>query len=196
MIGEYQYEYDFIVAFHRNDEKAFNVVFDEYYKDLVYFATKLIGSTDIAEEIVSEAYLKLFKKAANFPSIANIRAFLRIATRNACYNHLDKEKHITKTHEEFAYLKVEKVQHSIDFINVEAELIELIAKEIEKLPGLQQKVFKLRYVEQIDAKKVAEQLGITYQVVLNQTHKALTLLRKMNKHTTNFTIPFFAILLL
>lgn len=200
MFGDhFKDEYSFIQAFHRKDEKAYKCLFDDFYNEIVYFAYKLTDNESVAEEIVSDSFLKLFNKSADFPSLANIKSFLYITSRNACFDYLSKEKTRTRNIFDFIYFHNDKDQAPLDFERMNAELVDALHKEISKLPPLSRRVITLRVFEQLEPTKVAEVLGISYQTVKNQTYIATTKLRSaiplLKKHIAGLTIVLFSSLL-
>ena len=88
----YSIDQQTMLLFQQGDEKAFELVFRAYYTQLVVFTTKITGSQDEAEDIVTEVFLALFKRCNLFDSEPNIRAFLYVSARNRCLNYLKSKK--------------------------------------------------------------------------------------------------------
>lgn len=195
----YKDELAFIEAFHRKDEKAYKCLFETFYSEIVYFSYKLTDNESVAEEIVSDSFLKVFNRSTNFPSIANIKSFLYITSRNACFDYLSKEKTRSKNAFEFLYFHEEEDYAPLDFERINAELINTLHEEIKKLPPLSQKVITLRVFEQLDPNKVAEVLGISYQTVKNQTYIATSRLKNslplLKKHAAEFMFVIISTLI-
>lgn len=182
MIGEYfKSEFEFISAFHKEDKLAYKAIFKAFYKELVYFTFKLTNDKEVAEEIVSDSYMKLFSRGKNFPSIANIKSFLYITCRNAAYDHLSKEKTRSSRMHELTYLSTEEDMTPMDYERMNAELMARIYNEINNLPPQSQRVFRMRVLQQQDPGLVAQKLGISYQTVLNQTSIAINRLKIVKK---------------
>ncbi|WP_127126421.1 RNA polymerase sigma factor [Pseudoflavitalea rhizosphaerae] len=193
IIGDYfKDEIEFIRAFHLKDEKAYKRLFDEYYSEIVYFSYKLTNNEAVAEEIVADSFMKVFNRSTVFPSIANIKSFLYITSRNACFDYLTREKARSRNNFEFQYLLDKEDGSPLDFERMNAELINTLHKEIKKLPPLSQKVITLRVFEQLEPNKVAEVLGITYQTVKNQTWIATSRLKNslplLKKHVAELML--------
>lgn len=175
--GYFRDEIEFIEAFHRKDEKAYKCLFETFYSEIVYFSYKLTNNESVAEELVADSFIKVFNRSTAFPSLANIKSFLYITSRNACFDYLSKEKTRTKNNFEFLQLHDDEDSSPLDFERMNAELISTLHKEIKKLPPLSQKVITLRVFEQLEPNKVAEVLGISYQTVKNQTYIATSRLK-------------------
>lgn len=54
-------ESDFIEKLKQGDTAAFSALFLAYYQDLVHFACRLTSNKDVAEEIVQEAFVRLWE---------------------------------------------------------------------------------------------------------------------------------------
>ncbi|QEC40310.1 RNA polymerase sigma factor [Pseudobacter ginsenosidimutans] len=190
--GYYKDELEFIHAFHLKEERSFNLLFDEFYSEIVYFSYKLTNNEAVAEEIVADSFMKVFNRSTAFPSIANIKSFLYITSRNACFDYLSREKTRSRNNYEFLYFMEEEDGSPLDFERMNAELIATLHKEIKKLPPLSQKVITLRVFEQLEPNKVAEVLGISYQTVKNQTWIATNRLKNslplLKKHVAEFVL--------
>lgn len=195
MIGEYfKSEDEFIAAFHKEDKRAYKAIFKNYYKELVYFAFKLTNDKGVAEEIVSDSFLKLYDRGKNFPSVANMKSFLYITTRNASYDYLSREKTRTSRMNEFSYLSSDEDEEPVDYEQMNAELMARIYREINNLPPQSQRVFRLRVLQQEEPGQVAKMLGISYQTVLNQTSIAINRLKVVKKRPLGSLILFATLL--
>ncbi|MBO9634746.1 MAG: sigma-70 family RNA polymerase sigma factor [Chitinophagaceae bacterium] len=197
IVGEhFADEFAFIEAFHRKDEKAYKCLFETFYSEIVYFSFKLTNNEAVAEEIVSDSFLKVFNRSTAFPSIANIKSFLYITSRNACFDYLSREKTRSRNIFEFLYFQNDEDYAPLDFERMNAELIDTLHKEIKKLPPLSRKVITLRVFEQLDPNKVAEVLNISYQTVKNQTYIATSRLKNslplLKKHAPEFVLAMYS----
>lgn len=171
---------EFISAFRRGDSDAVEFLFSEYYKLLVIYAKLLLKwTTGDAEDIVVDAFVKLMKNTKAFETLAGIKAFLYVTTRNNCY---DYHRHLKVRHrheKETLYLLQQDAEimagNDINFTH--AELLNAIFEEVEKLPEQRKEIFKLRFQEQLSISEIAVKLGTTEANVRNQHSKALKSLR-------------------
>jgi len=72
--------------FQNGSELAFKAIFDLFNKRLLYLATEIVRDAAAAEDIVQEAFLKLWDRGANFADLTAIKAFLYLSVKNACRN--------------------------------------------------------------------------------------------------------------
>lgn len=160
----------------RSNPAGMNFFFNRHYPALCFFAEKLIGNKTEAEDLVKEAFIKLWERRTNFETSQNIKAFLYITTRNAGLNVLKKNKRKEEGNLEFAYLSTSS---SFPITNeiIRAELIGQIYFEIEKLPAKRKQIFELCYFANLKNNEVAEHLGISLNTVKTQKNRAISFLR-------------------
>lgn len=66
---------DLIEEFGRGNEVALADVFYKYNPSLIHFAIKYTKDEDVAEEIVSDCFVKAWTNRAKFANLENLRAF-------------------------------------------------------------------------------------------------------------------------
>ena len=84
-----QTELDLVIALRQGNQEAYKKLHDQLYDSIYYFASGLIGSKFDANDIATEVFLRLWTLRCNFDTFQNLKAFLYLATRNACLNYLD-----------------------------------------------------------------------------------------------------------
>jgi RNA polymerase sigma-70 factor (ECF subfamily) len=151
------------------------MVYKTFYDQLYYFARSMIKDKMEAEDIALETLHKLWLIRDRFNNLPNVKAFLFVTTRNACFDYL---KHLQ------CWSKIEKKLQSSLHSNDEPitrqdhrELLNIINIEIENLPAIAKKVFKMRFFEGLTTSEIALQLNIKEQTVRNNKTRAITLLR-------------------
>jgi RNA polymerase sigma-70 factor (family 1) len=171
-------EIDILERFRKGDEKALAHVFKQHYKGLCYFATQLVKDEQEAEDIVAACFLKLWQRHTDFDSLLKVRNFLYIATRNACYDHLKHLKRKNASHDEIIQL-METNENYIETKMIKAELLQAILLEVETLPPIRRKIFKMIYLEDLSVFEIATQLKISVDTVRVQKARALHLIRSV-----------------
>src|SRR5690606_34871326 len=133
-----------LIALHAGDESAMNAVFKRYSRSLLYFAKSIVRNQEVAEEIVSDSFIKLWKTATRFKTMDNIKAFLYIATKNSSLNHIKAAPSRIQFEHEYDDL-LESSDPGIYANIVRAELLQTIYEEVTKLPERQRDVFRLTF---------------------------------------------------
>lgn len=73
---------------HRWDESSLQLLYRHFYKALVAFVHQMVGSVGVAEELVQDAFIRLWQRRNEFESQGSLRAYLYHSVRNACISHL------------------------------------------------------------------------------------------------------------
>jgi RNA polymerase sigma-70 factor (family 1) len=169
---------NWLTAFNQGSSSAFRIIFENYNKILFTCSMQLVKDKEQAEDIVSEAFTKLWQRHDVFQTEEHIKAFLFVATRNASLNYLRHIQRRTASQSELSYLQKDKDDQDIITDMIEGELLRKIYPLIETLPGKCKTIFKLIYFEDASTDEVAEKLHITPRNVLNQKRRAIQLLKK------------------
>ncbi|WP_166922989.1 RNA polymerase sigma factor [Flavobacterium poyangense] len=167
---------DLIEDFRNGKEKAIRKLYLLYYRPLCYFNKTLIKYSQEAEDISTETFLKLLQKKKDFDTLSDIKAFLFVSSRNACYDFLRKEKRHKKAHEEISFL-TESVEQFGEGEMITAKVLQAIYCEMENLPQQCQEVFKSIFIDGKSTAQIAGEMQISPQTVLNQKSKALQKIR-------------------
>ena len=169
-------EINIIQGLKKRHSHALNYIFKRHYKPLCYFAWQLTGNKPEGEDIAGEVFIKLWRRHNDFNSLQNIKAFLYIATRNACFDYLKHVQRKNASHEELFYL----AENSEEFIQsrmAKAEVLQAILYEVETLPPVRRQIFKMIYLQDLSTNEIAQQLNITADTVRVQKARALNSLR-------------------
>lgn len=143
---------------------------------LRFYAYSLIRSKEAAEEIVSDSFYKLWKGRDKVVTESSIRAFLYISTRNACFDFMGTARNrVIRDSESMDLLFSTDPDILTKMIHV--ELIELIVKEIECLPPQQNKVFRMTYLQEMNAEEISQLLDISVSNVYFARSVALSKIR-------------------
>lgn len=155
---------------------ALDYLFKRHYKPLCYFAWQLTGDKAEGQDIAGEVFIKLWRRHGDFDSLQNVRAFLYVAARNACFDYLRHIQRKTATHEQLLYLAENSEEH-IQKQMARAEVLQQILYEVETLSPIRRQIFKMIYLEELSTAQIAGQLRITTDTVRVQKARAINLLR-------------------
>lgn len=148
-------------------------IYNTYFKRLRYFASRILGDDDEAEDIAQESLVKVWQKLADFDNETSTKVYLYTVVRNACFNHLKKMNRLRKKEIDYEYI-VEKSQDAIVGLMMKSELMQEIINEVEKLPTAEGNVFKLFFFEGMSTDDIAIKLGLSAKTVRNQKGRAIS----------------------
>jgi RNA polymerase sigma-70 factor (ECF subfamily) len=164
-------------AFREGDKDAFREVYDRMVRPLTYYVENIIFSPIDAEDIVANAFTKLYHARCGMRSIEHVKRWLYVIVRNESIDYLRLRTRQRESHSEVAYLGTESDDHH-ETERVKSAVFQDILTEIEKLPRQRKAILRLYFFEQKSTAEIAKQLGLNSQTVLNHKAKALESLRK------------------
>jgi RNA polymerase sigma-70 factor, ECF subfamily len=178
---------EFLVhAIHRSDYQAFKLLFDGYYEGLCRFARGYLHSAEIAEDLVSDLFVKIWEEPQVMAVSISLKGYLYRCIYNSCMNYL------TRTRKRFDNLNPETVDALYELMPqfpedlpstalLLAELDEEIEKAIQRLPAECGKIFIMSRKEELSHREIAEKLNISENTVKVQIYRALNKLRETLK---------------
>ena len=182
-----------IKALSNGEDAAMVYLIKQYHKSLRYFAYRMVQDADEAEDLVSDCFLKLWERRAEFKTEQNIKAFLYISCRNACLNYLQHLK--VKSHVQQNHLnQLNQTEDNLLQEIIKTEVLDFLVKEIENLPEKYRQVFKLLYFDGKKTDEIAIQLNLSVKTVRNYKAIAVDLLKTtMLKKGLSGSLSFFLI---
>jgi RNA polymerase sigma-70 factor (ECF subfamily) len=72
-------------SFIAGDDKAYKTLFDEYWKSLVFYASRMVLDRDNAEDIVQATFVALYDNRRGIESKKHARNFLFMVVKNGCW---------------------------------------------------------------------------------------------------------------
>ncbi|WP_343308230.1 RNA polymerase sigma-70 factor [Chitinophaga niabensis] len=163
-----------------DDQKSFEALFHLCYQRLVRFSMEYVHSHQVAEEIVSDLFLKLWTGRQSFREVVHIEKYLFTAIRNQSLNHMRKYSAYRVISTEDSG-EEQSIIHSFDPSHATEwkELLTRLDEAIEMLPPGRRQIFRLIKEEGFKPREVAEILNLSHRTVETQLFKAVKQL-----HTT------------
>lgn len=161
-------------------EAGLNFYMSKYGSSLRFFAYSIVKDKGAAEEIVSDSFYKLWKGRERTKTEVNVRAFLYLSTRNACYDYIDLQVNKIK-HDPDALEHLIQPDQDLEAQIIYNELVNQISIELEKLPETQAKVFRMSYLEGLDTQEICDVLHTTPNTVYFAKSKAIQALKEIFK---------------
>ena len=159
----------------QGDDAAFDSVFRAHYPPLVGMAEGMVRSRAVAEEIVQDVMLALWRRRDALPIEESLKAYLFRATRNRALNHL-RHARVEREGEPYATGPTMKAPAAPSLL-VEEEIDVAVRGAIGELPERCREVFELSRVHGLRYAEIASALGISVKTVEAQMGKALRILR-------------------
>jgi RNA polymerase sigma factor (sigma-70 family) len=159
----------------KNDAKAQKELYDRYASKLMPMAMRYARSQEDAEDILQDAFIKIFNSLESFRQEAQFLTWLRRIVINTAINHNRKKLY------QQPMLDIEKVAP----MHVESDLVlsdmhftEILAM-MQKLPVGSRTVFNLFAIEGYGHKEIGDMLEISEGTSKSQYSRARALMKAM-----------------
>lgn len=131
-------------------------VFLAYEAQLKGFVQKQVKDREVAEDILQQLYLKLYKNCEQLQEVHNLKSWLYQITRNTVYDFF-RENSRRQSLDAGADLLAEELPEQ-----TRQEVEALVEPLISLLPPLYAEPLRLSELEGISQKEIAERMGISY----------------------------------
>ncbi|MEC3881646.1 RNA polymerase sigma factor [Parapedobacter sp. 10938] len=175
-------DYDYLHLLKKGHQHGLRHFMELHMRTLTYFAQNIVKDTTVAEEIVQDAFVNVWNRREQFESTEHVKAFLYLATRNACINHLKTSYTRHQANAEELSENLPLSDNDVLTKMIHAETITHIHAELERLPPQQAAVFRLSYFEGFTTDEICEALGISTNAVFLARSRATQALRSIFKH--------------
>ncbi|WP_149277767.1 RNA polymerase sigma factor [Pareuzebyella sediminis] len=160
----------------KGDENAYMFLLDKYHRSLNSYAYTLTHEKSSAQDIVQNVFIKTWKSRKKLNPEFSISSFLYKCVYNEFLNHYQKNKAVFLLHQKYIEYAHQTVEESDD--SILARMIEVVNKEIKKLPPKCKRVFILSKKEGLTNNEIAEYLDISIKTVEAQITKAFSILKR------------------
>ena len=163
---------------------GFTELYSTYYKKSFLFTKSYVQDKYVAEDIVSEALIKLYEKLQK-EKIESIPAYLLTLLKNQSLDYLRKKAVRDRVHANYSSVDNEELNYRISTLQ-ECDPSLIFSKEIQsiidmtlaKLSPETRKIFVLSRYENYSNKEIAAELNISVKSIEYHITKALNLFRK------------------
>lgn len=161
-----------------SDKDSFKKLYLQYHPVLFRFVISRIRDEDIAEDIVQDTFIRVWKIRQSLSSDKSFFSLIAKISSNLCKDHFKHETVRLRHKENITEIYIQQSdKHDKQF---ETEFIQKNILNIihQKLPLKQRMIFLLSQIEGKTNQEIAEMLGISQRTVENQLYRALKTLKK------------------
>jgi len=127
-----------------NDEYAYEKLFFHFNNALHNLALCFVKDDQVAEEIVSDVFINLWRNRSRLSEIENLKVYLYVSVKNLCIRHLTPNKQLTDFNLNDLYFDtIAATSQNPEELFVSKEVINQIQTAVEKLPPKCRLIFKL-----------------------------------------------------
>jgi len=169
-------EIDLVLALKLGDIRAFGELFDRYGKRLYHFSMGYLKSSQNAEEIVQDVFLKIWSTREELSTQKSFESYMFTIARNGILNSIRKSKS-EQTYLNYAKLNPEKdvlLDDELDFNELEKAFKDVV----DQLSPRRKEIFLLSKQQYLSNAEIATKMNISIKTVENQMTSAVSDIRK------------------
>ncbi len=175
-----------------NDVKALEMAFNKFYGPLCLYSNQILNNEEIAQEIVSDLFLKLWEKRQYLQITQCLRAYLYRSVYNACLDYIKSSKATERSkwfeiNEQINLIIGDDENDILDKLSI-VEVEKDVYKAINQLPPQCREIFCLSRFERLTYSEISMKLDISVNTVKTQICRALDFLREYLKDYLNLIL--------
>lgn len=157
------------------DETALGELLDRYWKVLVKYAVGFVGDLDSAEDLVQDAFVRVWQSRSNWTPSGSTRAYLYRIVRNLALQEREKRG----VRQRFVQAEVSPDGPPTPAEDHERGRVRsALQAAVETLSPRRREILTLARFHGLSYQQIADIMGISPQTVANQLSSALKDLRK------------------
>lgn len=174
----YHSDQELVAAIVAGNARAFEALFHSYYPGLCGFAARMVANRDVAEDLVQEVFLYVWRNREVWQVQTTVKQYLYAAVRHGALRYLRHER-VTSKYTNDTVILFERPPRLADADLESQETISLVQAAIAKLPERCRLVYTLHREQGLSYAEVAEVMGISPKTVDVQMGRALKALRRL-----------------
>lgn len=159
---------------------AFETLYKKYASKMKWVAFRYVNDSSLAEDILQEAFVKVFKKIETYTNTGSFEGWLRRTVVNTAINHYNSIKKENERMAEFG-ASAENENSSENIEEEDNYTLQELMDAVNMLPEGYKVVFNLYAIDQYSHKEIAEALNISEGTSKSQLFKARSFLKKILK---------------
>lgn len=166
--------------FRRGNVAAFKHIYAVNQHTLFILARKILDSDDAAQDVVTEAFVKLWNRRQTPMPIESIRAWLIKVVRNSCFDELKRRKRSEGVLSNWIALERSDVQEAefAGTFDIYASLLEKVSDYMAKMPRAMRQIFQMSYIDNMSVAEIAKKLAISEDTVRVQKARGINSIKK------------------
>ncbi len=183
------------------DDAAFNALVRKHQKGIHALAWRKVGDFHIAEEIVQDTFLQVYKNLAQLKNPNQFSGWIYVIASRLCLKWLEKNKNKFAMHS-LEDTPVEEIQESsyTHYVSEQRQTEvtehrrELVKKLLAQLPESERTVVTLHFLGEMTAKEIGKLLGVSVNTIKSRLRRGRKRLQEQREELlvseTLGSIPF------
>ena len=164
------------------DDRALDRAFRRFATPLMRYASRIVSSDAVAQDIVMDVFMRLWRDRLNLPAETRLAAYLKVSVRNSSINYLRHHRIETSIEEIGAAsgwapaMSVAPLMPDEDLERSEAK--EIVRHALAALSPRMRLVLEMRWLGEKSYKEIANELGMQVRSVETSVGRAMRILRE------------------
>ncbi len=151
-----------------------SAIYTDFYGKVLGYLTKKVSDRDLAEDLASDVFLKVYEKLDTFDAKkASLSTWIYTITQNRLKDYYRTRRVFEEVPEE-----LEEETDSVEDTVCNEEMLGILADALESLNERERDLIILRYYSGVPLKEIADRLGISYTYAKVLQSKALAAMKK------------------
>ena len=161
-----------------NDQVAYKELFILLHGRLKQFAYSILKSSEEAEELVSDVFVRIWEKRDQLTAIESPLLYFYTTAKNLALNRLNKQKRIQNQSPEEWLVQLNSIYFDPEQLMMTEEMVRQIRQAVNNLPPRCRLIFKLVKEDGLKYREVAELMQLSIKTIEAQMAIALRRLGK------------------
>ncbi|MCS6939659.1 MAG: sigma-70 family RNA polymerase sigma factor [Roseiflexaceae bacterium] len=168
----------------RRDSSALEHLYDRYARIVYATALRMLGDTELAEDIVQETFWRVWRRSTSFTiGRGQVAGWIFGIAHNLCIDELRRQRSRPVTvqgeQEEQALLEQSDLRGDVADAAIERERRRIILQALAQIPPEQREVLELAYFGGLSQSEIAQRLNSPIGTVKTRTRLALQKMRDL-----------------
>lgn len=162
------------------DPAGLKLLFDSYYPSLCGFAKTYVSSPDVAKDLISEFFIKLWQDREKISIQKSVKSFFFRSIKNTSLNYLRSQKGEMMDFQSYHEVLVStelSPQEQLEFQEFQNDLDSFT----QSLPDRRKLILNLKIKEGMSNEEIADTLMISESTVKNQLREAMLSIKSKYK---------------
>lgn len=165
-----------VVLLTQSNKKAFDAIYERYWKTLYAVAYHQLGTKEEAEDIVHGVFERIWNNR-NTLTINCLKAYLVVSVRHLSINYIKSQITYRKFQEYLIFQEIHKNFSTEDIVNY-TELQRVVNEVLKKLPEKTVEVFRMSRFENKSVREIAAHLSLSEKAVEYHITKSLKFIKE------------------
>ncbi len=182
MESDDQQDVALILRIQNGDPQALDTLLRTYWVRLNRYARKIVGSPDVAQDVIQEVFLRVWRYRATLAIPAGVAPYLYRMTRNQAMTAINAEQTSAERDARwFSFVTLSQMSEKNEGERaVESdEMLSTLLRALDGVPPRCREIFLLSWEHGLSYAEIAATLGITVPTVRNQMSRAVVHLNEV-----------------